>query len=45
MDIDEYDLMIESGRRPGVRVVGLIVLGSLMPICGILAILTLNLLR
>ena len=40
MDVNEYDRMVETGERPGVRVVGYIVLASLIPICGLLTLFT-----
>ena len=45
MDVNEYDRMIETGERPGVRLVGYIVLASLVPICGLLTLLTFRLLN
>jgi len=43
MDINEYSLMAESGDRPGVRLMGIVVLGSMIPVCGFLTFLTFSL--
>ena len=43
MDVNEFERMVETGERPGVRLVGYVVLASMVPVCGLLAFLVIRL--